>query len=200
MTLPNTEMQYCDHESHDEQPARAVTRFRFAVAGELQEFWGCLEHRQAQDFGYVPPKSVEETLAGAVQPDKDSVLKTGARVRYRARGLSPGEDDRLGEVVGYGTEGKVRIKADHDGELYDVGKAHFVYIDDAPASEDRPSEANADESGEPQGSERGRDEPDEAAASRELDAAREEIASEPEEPPNQSVGDLDVETGADDEL
>ncbi|KKL04541.1 hypothetical protein LCGC14_2615020, partial [marine sediment metagenome] len=84
MTLPNTEMQYCDHESHDEVPARAVTRIRFAVDGELQEFWGCLAHRQAMDFGYVPPKSVEETLAGAVKPEAVSVLKTGARVRYRA--------------------------------------------------------------------------------------------------------------------
>jgi len=94
-------------------------------------------------------------------------------------------------------------------------------------SEDRPGEAIVDGSGVEHGAERGRDEPDEAAASRELDAAREEIAAEPdvdglecrpisedddfvdgvecgptepEEPPNQSVGDLDVETGADDEL
>ena len=117
--LPNTEIHNCEHPSHGDEPARAVTQIRFALGGEIVERWGCLEHRSATDFGYVPPKGVEETLAGAAKPKADET-----------------------------------------------------------ASEDRPREANADGSGEAQGSERDRDEPDEAAASRELDDAREEIADE----------------------
>ncbi len=125
--LPNTEIHNCEHPSHGDEPARAVTQIRFALGGEIVERWGCLEHRSATDFGYVPPKGVEETLAGAAKPKAEET-----------------------------------------------------------ASEDRPSEAIADESDE---------EPH-------LDPGEEDrhyhVPSEPEEPPNQSVGELDT-SGADDE-
>ncbi len=232
MPLPNTEVQMCEHPEHSESSeARATALIRFAQDGEVKEFHSCLAHGTAVQFGYKPAATDAETMqkiAGATKPEKDSVLKTGARVRYRARGLSPTQDDRLGTIVGYGTHGTVRIKADHDGELYDVARDHFVYVDET-ASEDRPSEAIDDGADAEQGAELNEplpefeygneeagdamnaeeearqpvdglecrpisedddfvdhvdcapnvaDEPDEAAASRELDGAREEIADE----------------------
>ncbi|KKM21572.1 hypothetical protein LCGC14_1634040, partial [marine sediment metagenome] len=49
-SLPNTEVRNCDHESHGDNAARAVTSIRFAVDGEIKDFWGCLAHRHATDF------------------------------------------------------------------------------------------------------------------------------------------------------
>ncbi len=64
-SLPNTEVRNCDHESHGDNAARAVTSIRFAVDGEIKDFWGCLAHRHATDFGYIAPKSDIDQLASA---------------------------------------------------------------------------------------------------------------------------------------
>ena len=90
--LPNTEVRNCEHESHGDEPARAVTQIRFAVAGEVKEFWGCLEHRHATDFGYVPPKSDVEQLASAAPAETPKATAENDR----SREISDGDDSESG--------------------------------------------------------------------------------------------------------